>query len=112
MGMHGSNMLLPSAHAGASVVLMPEQKWRNLAQDTLIPELDPRANAVRNIYIPSSTKAETVAEISAALLERLPNLILGFVQGARPSPELYSNRDFLREKTADISQWTKNRFPH
>jgi hypothetical protein len=41
-GVHGSAMLLPSAHAGMTVSLMPSKRWGNYAEDILISEADPR----------------------------------------------------------------------
>lgn len=35
IGVHGSNMLLPSAHAGATLDLMPPERWSNFAQDII-----------------------------------------------------------------------------
>lgn len=42
MGVHGSNMLLPSAHARATLVLMPRKRWGNFIQDILFQEPNPR----------------------------------------------------------------------
>ncbi|MCX7747191.1 MAG: hypothetical protein N2645_09915 [Clostridia bacterium] len=35
IGVHGSNMLLPSAHAGMVIDLMPDDRWDNMAQDII-----------------------------------------------------------------------------
>ena len=38
LGVHGSNMLLPSAHAGITIDLMPDNRWGNVAQDIIYQE--------------------------------------------------------------------------
>ncbi|MBW2312905.1 MAG: hypothetical protein JRH10_01845 [Deltaproteobacteria bacterium] len=52
VGVHGSNMLLPSAHAGVSIDLMPADRWGNLAQDVLYQETDPRMASFRYRFLP------------------------------------------------------------
>jgi hypothetical protein len=42
IGLHGSNMLLPSGHAGAVVELMPSERWGNVSQDLLFRQTDSR----------------------------------------------------------------------
>ena len=54
IGIHGSNMLLPSAHAGATVELMPPERWGNYIQDFLFPDLDSRETLYRYRIVPSS----------------------------------------------------------
>jgi hypothetical protein len=52
IGIHGSNMLLPSAHAGMTIDLMPKERWGNMIQDILYQETDPRMAAFRYRYLP------------------------------------------------------------
>lgn len=40
IGIHGSNMLLPSAHARSTVELLPNRRWGNFLQDILIRDTD------------------------------------------------------------------------
>jgi hypothetical protein len=64
IGVHGSNMLLPSAHAGMSIDLMPADRWSNVAQDILYsPDEfggDPRMASFRHRYIPVETSPSTL----------------------------------------------------
>ncbi|NJN82616.1 MAG: hypothetical protein HC802_10335 [Caldilineaceae bacterium] len=55
VGVHGSNMLLPSAHAGATISLMPRRRWGNYAQDILFQEDDPRMASFRYRIVPIGT---------------------------------------------------------
>ncbi|MFC1613115.1 hypothetical protein ACFL23_02165 [Patescibacteria group bacterium] len=41
IGVHGSNMMLPSAHAGMVIDLMPDDRWSNLAQDVIYNATEP-----------------------------------------------------------------------
>lgn len=53
IGVHGSNMLLPSALAGAVVDLMPPDRWGNFAQDIVYREgEDPRVTSFLRRYLP------------------------------------------------------------
>ncbi len=38
IGVHGSNMLLPTAHAGSLVELIGPERWGNFTQDVLFRE--------------------------------------------------------------------------
>lgn len=64
IGVHGSNMLLPSAHAGMTIDLMPDNRWPNMAQDILYQETDSRMAAYRYRYVPLGVKLSTLALIA------------------------------------------------
>ncbi|MEQ9625949.1 hypothetical protein [Coleofasciculus chthonoplastes] len=67
IGIHGSNMLLPSGHAGMTLDLMPE-RWGNIAQDILYQEPDPRLAAYRYRYLPFDTRMDQIADIAASMI--------------------------------------------
>ena len=67
VGMHGSNMLLPSAHAGATLELMPQERWGNMVQDLLLPELDCREALLRYRVIPDTTNVAELVRIIISL---------------------------------------------
>ena len=76
IGVCGSNMLLPSAHAGATIDLMPDNKWWNLAQDLLLRVDDQRETLFHYRLIPASVSAKSLAKISAiALFDRTHHLV-------------------------------------
>jgi hypothetical protein len=52
LGVHGSSMLLPSAHAGMSISLMPSKRWCNFAEDILFVEEDVRLASYQRRIIP------------------------------------------------------------
>jgi len=64
IGVHGSNMLLPSAHAGMTIDLMPDDRWPNMAQDMLYQETDSRMAAYRYRYLPLATKVSALTLIA------------------------------------------------
>jgi hypothetical protein len=78
VGVHGSNMLLPSGHAGAVIELVPEQRWGNLVQDLLLPVLDARDALFRFRFLPLETSAATVATVAISLLCEAPSAALNF----------------------------------
>jgi hypothetical protein len=65
IGVHGSHMLLPSAHAGMSLDLMPVERWGNFAQDILFQETDSRISTFRYRFVPIATPVDILAEIIA-----------------------------------------------
>lgn len=71
IGVHGSNMLLPSAHAGATVELMPPERWGNMIQDLLMPDMDCRETLLRYRIMPFSI---SVFELAATINSLLGDL--------------------------------------
>jgi len=67
IGLHGSNMLLPSAHAGMTIDLIDE-RWGNFAQDILYQESDPRMATFRYRFLPYQTSNDTLAFIAAVMV--------------------------------------------
>lgn len=68
VGIHGSNMLLPSAHAAATIDLMPEDRWGNVTQDIIFRNSEPREAAFRYRFVPASISAEELAVMASSLL--------------------------------------------
>ena len=52
IGVHGSSMLLPSAHAGMAISLMPSKRWGNFAEDMLFNETDVRLASYQRRIVP------------------------------------------------------------
>lgn len=78
VGVHGSNMLLPSAHAGAVVELVPNDRWGNLIQDILVSGQDIRESLYRYRFLPMNTAPEIVAEALISLLRFFPLTLINF----------------------------------
>lgn len=76
VGVHGSGMLLPSAHAGGVVELLPWDRNGNLGQDLLQRGGNPRDAFVRYRVIPDSSSPQHVAEVTRALVDGYPELAL------------------------------------
>lgn len=69
IGVHGSSMLLPSAHAGLTIDLMPDDRWPNMAQDVLYQESDSRMASYRYRYLPIDITVATLATIAVGQIE-------------------------------------------
>ncbi len=80
IGIHGSNMLLPSSHAASALVLMPEDRWANRYQDLLPDRREGRLALCRSLLLPASSTPETVAHVAATLLEKLPLMALNLAR--------------------------------
>jgi len=70
IGVHGSNMLLPSAHAWAVIDLMPNDRWLNMAQDLLYQAkgVDHRMLSWRYRFLPLATSIKDVCLVASSLL--------------------------------------------
>ena len=68
IGVHGSNMLLPSGHAGMTLDLMPLNRWGNFAQDISYQEEDPRLAAYRYKCMPISTDSKSIVNIITEMI--------------------------------------------
>lgn len=75
IGIHGSNMLLPSAHAGMTLDLMPP-RWGNFAQDILYQENDSRLASFRYRYLPIETSIRKLADIASSMILEYGNFVL------------------------------------
>ncbi|HEV7765499.1 MAG TPA: hypothetical protein VGQ76_10895 [Thermoanaerobaculia bacterium] len=72
IGIHGSNMLLPSAHAGGAVELLPRDRWGNYLQDLLLRPSDARDLLFRYRFVPDDTPPAALAQLAASILTGLP----------------------------------------
>jgi hypothetical protein len=94
IGIHGSNMLLPSAHAGATVELMPPERWGNIIQDILLPVLDSREALYRYRITPSSISVSNLSSLIGTMLLRFRRFML-----------------YMGKDSSDHTNILKNRFP-
>lgn len=71
IGVHGSNMLLPTAHAGSLVELIGPERWGNFTQDVLFRETgDCRETFFRYRFLPTSTRPLELAQLVSLLLRK------------------------------------------
>jgi hypothetical protein len=75
IGVHGSNMLLPSAHAGGVIELLPRQRWGNVLQDLLVRPAGTRELLFRNRLVPDGIAAEELGELAADIITGLPRFL-------------------------------------
>lgn len=69
VGVHGSNMLLPTAHAGGLVELIGPERWGNFTQDVLFREAqDCRETFFRYRFVPTGTSPVVLAQLVSLIL--------------------------------------------
>ncbi|HYP53840.1 MAG TPA: hypothetical protein VEQ42_09895 [Pyrinomonadaceae bacterium] len=69
VGVHGSNMLLPSAHAGGVVELIGPERWGNFTQDVLFREAgDCRETLFRYRFVDELTPPSALARLISLTL--------------------------------------------
>ncbi|WP_028669124.1 hypothetical protein [Runella zeae] len=71
IGVHGSSMILPSAHAGMCISLMPSKRWGNFAEDILFSpsETDVRLAAFQKRIIPINLCIFDIIDICINMLK-------------------------------------------
>jgi hypothetical protein len=70
VGVHGSNMLLPSAHAGAVVELIGPERWGNFTQDILFRDaVDCRETLFRYRFVDERTPPSDLARLVGLVLK-------------------------------------------
>jgi hypothetical protein len=70
VGVHCSNMLLPSAQAGAAVELIRPERWGNFTQDVLFRDArDCRETFFRYRFVDDSTPPAAVAQLVGLILK-------------------------------------------
>ena len=68
IGVHGSNMLLPSAHAGATIEIIGAERYGNFLQDILPRGTDTRETMFRYRFVPPSSAPADLAQLAATML--------------------------------------------
>ena len=68
VGVHGSSMILPSAHAGMTVSIMPLKRWGNFIEDILYSEEDVRLASFQKRVIPMNTTILETVDICINML--------------------------------------------
>lgn len=68
IGVHGSSMLLPSAHAGATLGIAWSPHLGNAFQDLLVREREPRLALFRHRLLPAAVTAEELADTADSML--------------------------------------------
>jgi hypothetical protein len=75
IGIHGSSMLLPSAHAGGVLELLPPDRLGNLGQDLLVRG-DVRDALARYRFVDQQTSPDDVAKAAHSFITEYPELSL------------------------------------
>jgi len=71
IGVHGSNMLLPSGHAGGVIELIGSDRWGNFPQDILFRDIgDSRELLFRYRFIPETSTPDDVAALADLIMRK------------------------------------------
>ena len=69
IGLHGSNMILPSAYSAMTLDIMPEWKWNNVMEDIIIQTYSNQYDTLfRYRFIPKQTPVNIIADIAISML--------------------------------------------
>jgi hypothetical protein len=79
IGVHGSGMLLPSAHAGMAVSLMPSKRCGNFAEDILFTEHDVRLASFQRRIVPLNLSVFDIRDIIADMVTGRIQFIQKFI---------------------------------
>jgi hypothetical protein len=79
IGIHGSGMLLPSAHAGMAISLMPSKRWANFIEDILFTESDVRLSSFQRRVVPSNISISDLSDIAADMVKSRDYFIKKFM---------------------------------
>jgi hypothetical protein len=81
LGVHGSGMILPSAHAGMTLSLMPSKRWGNYAEDILFNESDTRLATFQRRIVPLNLCIFDLYDIIAEMITGRDSFIKKFLHG-------------------------------
>lgn len=104
-GVHGSGMLLPSAHAGAFVELMPPDKWRHIgATYEFVARKTPMHVLRHSRHVPVSIRVDELATAVTALARGVQATALNRHLAAPGAdvPALIARHGHLRELLAPV----------
>ena len=76
IGIHGSNMLLPSAHAGMTLDLMPSDRLGNICQDVIYQEIDPRLATFRYRFPPAEIKTHQLTKMATSMISKYDEFLI------------------------------------
>lgn len=79
IGVHGSSMILPSAHAGMTISIMPLKRWGNFAEDILFSEEDNRLASFQKRIIPMNTSILETLDICENMLKGRAYFVKKFI---------------------------------
>jgi hypothetical protein len=79
IGIHGSAMLLPSAHSGMTISLMPSKRWGNYAEDILFREDDKYLALFQRRILPLNMCMSDLCDIIVEMLTGRDYFIKKFI---------------------------------
>ena len=101
VGVHGSNMILPSALAGATVELVPPGRWHNAWTASFSRnDNDSVATMLYNRFVPTSIAPDDLAQLVRTIMIFSP---WGQILGMKPNCDIgLANPDELRDAVSKL----------
>lgn len=101
VGIHGSNMLLPTALAGGFIEILPEQRLGNITQDIVFRH-DARTSHYLGRFTDEFISAKNLAKLTADLLLYFPDFYINTDDKFQPM-EVLNSIDFLSPEIDSLS---------
>ena len=79
IGVHGSGMLLPSAHSGMTICLMPSKRWGNFEEDILLTENDVRLALFQKRIVPLNMCILDICDMAVDMIKGRNYFIRKFI---------------------------------
>jgi hypothetical protein len=103
IGVHGSNMLLPSALSGAIIELVPDDRWMNILQDILVSNSDVRVSMSRIRLLNIDTTPSELAMALDTLIRYMPVAIRNFSESLNSHEFIKNSPYILSDMQREIS---------
>lgn len=105
IGVHGSNLILPSAHAGSMIELVPTERWPMLGTTVAAPTTDVEEGICRYQFLPATTRPAVLAQIAGHLLRHQAFYRLDFSRAWTDRRRLAADPMAPRRQFDAISAW-------
>ena len=79
IGIHGSGMLLPSAHSGMTICLMPSKRWGNFEEDIVLNENDARLSLFQKRIVPLNMCILDICDMAVDMIKGRNYFIRKFI---------------------------------
>ena len=79
IGIHGSGMLLPSAHSGMTICLIPSKRWGNFEEDILLNENDARLALFQKRIVPLNMCILDICDMAVDMIKGRNYFIRKFI---------------------------------
>jgi hypothetical protein len=90
IGIHGSNMLLPSALSGSTIELVPADRWINIYQDIIVSDNNVRISMSRIRMLNMNTPPSVLVTAVENLFKYMPVAVRNY-------SEILNNHEYVKK---------------